>query len=62
MDRLDHAPLKARRDELVRPAFVDLDKEGAFWRVVRADYEDDEMGVFPDPALFDTREECRIRA
>ena len=40
----------AQRGELVRPAFVHLDKEGAFRRVVRADYEDDEAVWLPEAA------------
>ncbi len=50
----------ARRDELVRPAFVDLDQEGNFWRVVWADYEDDEIGTFLDLEPLGAREESGI--
>jgi hypothetical protein len=50
----------ARRTELVRPAFVDLDRKGNFWRVVRADYENDEIGTFLDLKPHGAREESGI--
>ena len=40
----------ARRGELVRPASIDLEKDRNFWRVVRADYEDDEAVWLPEAA------------